>query len=85
MRAIQHVPQYINLGSGLDSDAGKHAAVMDITDQLARASLQLRLSLGSLGSRRHSCLIVEAVQITASLLEFLDPFLRLCMHAVVSV
>ena len=52
---------------------------MDVPDEFSGAGPKLRSLLGTLGRRRVSRLIVEAVKVAAGLLELLDPFLGLVM------
>jgi len=77
MRAIQDIPEHVNLSSGLDGDACQHSLVVDIPNQFSRARLQLCGSLGALGSCGACSLVVKAIQVTACLLELLDPLLGL--------
>ena len=50
---------------------------MDISDKGLGVGLFVGLVLGVLGSAGEGGLVVEAVKVAASLLELLDPFLRL--------
>lgn len=50
---------------------------MDISDKGLGVGLFVGLVLGVLGSAGEGCFVVEAVKVAASLLELLDPFLRL--------
>lgn len=51
---------------------------MDVANQLARVRLVLRRGFWGLGGRRgDGGFVVEAVEVTARLLEVFDPFLRL--------
>lgn len=52
---------------------------MDILDQFLWAGLLVALFLRRFSrSRRYGGLVVEAIQVAASFLKLLDPFLRLC-------
>lgn len=51
--------------------------IVDISDKGLGVGLFLCLLFGSLGCAGEGGLVVEAVEVAASLLEFLDPFLRL--------
>jgi hypothetical protein len=76
--AIQHLVQDIGGSGGLDGDAGQHALLVDVADQLARRRLEVGVGLGALGGRRvDGGLVVEAVEVAAGRLEFFDPFLGL--------
>ena len=77
MGAIQHVPKDVRLGRRFYGNAGKHAAAVDVSDQLARVRLELGGGLGALGGGGEGGLVVETIQVAAGLFELLDPFLRL--------
>jgi hypothetical protein len=76
--AVEHLVQDIGRRGGLDGDAGQHALLVDVADQLARGGLEVGLGLGALGGRRvDGGLVVEAVQVATGGFELLDPFLGL--------
>jgi hypothetical protein len=50
---------------------------MYVLDQLLGARLAIGRLFGALGRAREGGFVVEAVEIAASFLEFLNPFLRL--------
>ncbi len=50
---------------------------MDIPDELPRVSLELRLGFRTLGGAGVGGFVVEAVEVAAGILEFLDPFFGL--------
>lgn len=76
--AVEDLVQHVGRGGRLDGDAGQHALLVDVADQLARAGLEVRGCLGALGgSRVDGGFVVEAVEVAAGGLEFLDPFFGL--------
>lgn len=77
VRALEHIIQNIHLRPGLYGDAGLHAALVDVADQLARARLEVGGLGGGLGGGGEGGLVVEAVEVAAGGLEFLDPLLGL--------
>lgn len=79
IRAIEDVPQYIDRGIRLNCDTGLHAFVVDILDQLPRTGTVRCGFVGGIGRSDggDGRLVVEAVQIAAGFLEFVDPFVRL--------
>lgn len=77
VRALKNIVQNVHLRPGLDGDAGLHAALVDVADQLARARLEVRGLGGGLGGGGVGGLVVEAVEVAAGGLEFLDPLLGL--------
>jgi hypothetical protein len=82
--AVQDVVEDIDGGTGLESNTGSEALVVDVLDEFLGASLLVRGCRGLFGgSRADSGFIVEAVEVTAGVLELLYPFLGLL--ALVSV
>lgn len=77
MRALQHVVQHVHVSAGLDGDSREHITLVDVADQLARAGLEGGGLLGGLGGGGVGGLVVEAVEVAAGGLEFLDPLLGL--------
>jgi hypothetical protein len=74
---LQDLPQHIDGSIRLNSDTSQQALVVDITNKCLGVGLFVGLFLGTLGSAGECGLVVEAVKVAASLLELLDPFLRL--------
>lgn len=83
-RVLEDLPQHIDGSVGLDGDAGQYATAVDILDQLLGACLFLGRLLGALSSSGEGGFVVEAVEVAASALELLDPFLRLHHHRLIS-
>lgn len=77
VRALEQLGQHLDARHGLQRDAGQQAAVVDVPDEVLGVGLGVRLALGRLGRAREGRLVVEAVEVAAGLLEFLDPFFRL--------
>lgn len=76
--AIQDVVQNIDGSTGLESDTGSEALVVDILDELLGAGLLVGLGRGFFGSGRvDGGFVVETVQVTTCVLELLDPLLWL--------
>jgi hypothetical protein len=77
--AIEDIPENINGSIGLDGDTGLHALLVDVLDQFARRSAGGGGFVGGIGrgDGGDGGFVVEAVEIAASLLELVDPFVRL--------
>lgn len=77
--ALQNIPEHIDRRVRLDRDTGLHALLVDILDQCTRTGGLRGALIGRFGrgDGGDGGLVVEAVQVTAGLLEFLDPFMRL--------
>ena len=76
---LQDFPQDVDGSPGLDGDAGEHAVVMNVAHELLRTCLRVGVVFRLLRCGRFERgLVVEAVEVAAGLLEFLDPFLGLC-------
>lgn len=59
--ALEELPQHIDRGFGLDGDAGEHAMVVDIADEIAGVRLALRGVLRVCGVGGEGGFVVEAV------------------------
>lgn len=79
IRAVEDIPENINGGIGLDGDTGLHALLVDIFDQFARRCAGGGGFVGGIGcgDGGDGSFVVEAVKVTAGLLELVDPFVRL--------
>lgn len=76
--AIQNLVQNIDGSTGLESDTGSEALVVDILDELLGAGLLVGLGRGFFGGGRvDGGFVVETVQVTTCVLELLDPLLWL--------
>lgn len=76
--AVENIVENVDWCARLESNAGSEALVVDVLDEFFGAGLLVRGSRGFVGSGRvDSSFVVEAVKIASSLLELLDPFLRL--------
>jgi hypothetical protein len=76
--AVQDIVENVDGSAGLESNAGSEALVMDVFDEFLGAGLLVGSSGGFFGGGRvDSGFVVEAVEITTSVLELLDPFLGL--------
>lgn len=75
---IQDVVQNIDGSTGLESDTGSEALVVDILDELLGAGLLVGLGRGFFGGGRvDGGFVVETVQVATCVLELLDPLLWL--------
>jgi hypothetical protein len=77
LTVLENFPQHINRSIGLDSNTSDKSLIVDVSDKGLGVGLFLCLLLGSLGCAGEGGLVVEAVEVAASLLEFLNPFLGL--------
>lgn len=77
LAVLENFPQHINRSIGLDSNTSEKPLIVDVSDKGLGVGLFLCLLLGSLGCAGEGGFIVETVEIAASLLEFLNPFLGL--------
>jgi hypothetical protein len=76
--AVEDVVEDVDGGAGLEGNAGSEALVVDVLDEFLGAGLLVGGSGGFFGSGGvDGGFIVEAVEITTSVLELLDPFLGL--------
>jgi len=75
---IQDVVQNIDGSTGLESDTGSEALVVDVLDELLGAGLLVGLGRGFFGGGRvDGGFVVETVQVATCVLELLDPLLWL--------
>lgn len=77
IRGLENVPKHIDGCVRLNGNACKQSLFVDISDQLLGVGLLIGRLLGRLCGRGKGSLVMEAVEVTAGVLEFLDPFLRL--------
>jgi hypothetical protein len=78
VRVVQDVVQNVHGCLRLDRNTGTDTETVDVLDELFRVGLLVAGGLGRFGSGGiDGGFVVEAVQVAASLLEILDPFLRL--------
>lgn len=76
--AVENIVEDIDGGAGFEGNTGSEALVVDVLDEFLGTSLFVGGSGGFVGSGGvDGGFIVEAVEITTSLLELLDPFLGL--------
>jgi hypothetical protein len=74
---LQNLPQHIDRSVRLNSNTSQQSLVVNVSDKSLGVSLLVSLLLGALGGTGEGGLVVEAVEVAASFLELLDPFLGL--------